>query len=237
MSELLNLGLPKWPQMIVTGQSVTVDQAKNIILRTDDFLTDPYKWSGGNNHGFNTRYRKMAGLDRIKDDDWVKLLDFGAKLREEIGHIECEYVKNSWASCAFIFGPHGWCWPDGTIQYVDNVGKWPSVEDILNDWAKLATAFRYLQLNVTLMDGEGCEDGLSPVVNIRVAEGSASLEPPNLSIHESSTFINRADNALFLHLENRDREQGLPKEWVEEFAAIVKQAGDKVQNESKDLNV
>lgn len=62
MSELLNLGLPKWPQMIVTGQSVTVDQAKNIILRTDSFLTDPYKWSGGNNHKFNTKYREMAGL-------------------------------------------------------------------------------------------------------------------------------------------------------------------------------
>ena len=237
MSELLNLGLPKWPQMIVTGKSVTVEQAKNIILRTDDFLTDPYEYAGGNNHRFNTQYRKMAGLDRIKKNDWAKLHIFGAKLREEIGNVDCEYVQNTWASCAFIFGPHGWCWPDGTIQYVDNVGKWPSVETILEEWTKLAAAFPYLQLNVTLMNGEGCQEGLSPVVNISVMQGIASLELPNLLVHESATFVDRADNAMLLHLENRDREQGLPKEWVEEFAAIVKQAGDKVQSESYELNV
>ena len=45
--------LPKWPQMIVTGKRVTVDQAKEIIFRTDSFLSDASDYSGGNARNFN----------------------------------------------------------------------------------------------------------------------------------------------------------------------------------------
>ena len=45
--------LPKWSQMIVTGKNVTVEQAKDIIFRTDYFLTDPSKYSAGNDDQFN----------------------------------------------------------------------------------------------------------------------------------------------------------------------------------------
>ena len=61
--DLLNLGLPKWPQMMVTGKHVTLEQAKEIIFRTDPFLVDTSKYSGGNAHEFNAWYRKEAGLD------------------------------------------------------------------------------------------------------------------------------------------------------------------------------
>ena len=33
--ELLDVGLPKWPQMIVWGESITTEQAYDIIMRTD----------------------------------------------------------------------------------------------------------------------------------------------------------------------------------------------------------
>ncbi len=58
MIEPLNIALPKWPQMIVTGKPVTIHQAKDIILRTDSFLTDSYEHAGGNNQEFNDWYRK-----------------------------------------------------------------------------------------------------------------------------------------------------------------------------------
>ncbi len=37
-ANLLNRNLPKWPQMLVTGDSLTIEQAKEIIRRTDRFF-------------------------------------------------------------------------------------------------------------------------------------------------------------------------------------------------------
>jgi hypothetical protein len=34
-----SLGLPKWPQMRVTGKKISISRAKEIIFATDTFLT------------------------------------------------------------------------------------------------------------------------------------------------------------------------------------------------------
>ena len=34
-------GLPKWPQMYTTGLPVAIEQAKEIIRRTDSYFTSP----------------------------------------------------------------------------------------------------------------------------------------------------------------------------------------------------
>lgn len=193
--ELLNKGLPKWPQMIVTGKSVTSDQALDIIFRTDSFLTDCDEWSGGNAKDFNNWYREIAGLNNFRiensgDSTDFKLLrpfwDKREQFLNTIGFINTNYVHNSWGSCAFVFGPHGWCHPNGKIQYSDNIGKYPSVEEVLEDWTKLAVAFPYLDLNVTLMSGEDGEEFKFPVVNIHVVDGNATLEEPNIGVHAPS---------------------------------------------------
>jgi hypothetical protein len=56
ISVLSSGSLPKWPQMIVTGKPVTVENAKDIIFRTDSFLTSSDEFSGGNNKEFNDWY-------------------------------------------------------------------------------------------------------------------------------------------------------------------------------------
>jgi hypothetical protein len=43
---LLDRGLPKWPQMRVEGVPVTLEQAKEIIRRTDTFFTPPLTMHG-----------------------------------------------------------------------------------------------------------------------------------------------------------------------------------------------
>lgn len=206
-----NISLPKWPQMIVTGKSVTIEQAKDIIFRTDSFLISTSKYEGGNNKQFNQSYREVSGLNKL-DGKW----DILQKLKEELGCVETTYVTNDWASCCFIFGPHGWCHPNGKIKYIDNVGKWPSPEELIEDWTKLATAFPYLDLNVTLMSGESSEDDIQPVFNIRVVNGTVTIEEPNLSVHENTCL--KRDFSQF----SLDRkEQGLPLDWILEFAAKV----------------
>ena len=221
--------LPKWPQMIVTGKRVTVDQAKEIIFRTDSFLSDASDYSGGNARNFNRNYRTKAGLDLLsverkypeghtyRDVDWEKQ----ETLREALEFIHTEYVTNNWGSCAFIFGPHGWCHPDGTILYVDNIGKWPELESVYDDWAKIAEAFPFLDLNVTLMNKESCEDDGIPVINFRVANGKVIIEPPDLSVHCDPPLRGFEEDFDDLSLPPEYRELGLPLAWYDDFSERI----------------
>jgi len=219
MIEPLNIELPKWPQMIVTGKQVRIEHAKEIIFRTDSFLTDCSKYAGGNNQEFNDWYRKKSGLSLINE---YAVVD---EIRSKIGYVETNYVRNDWASCSFVYGPHGWCSPKGHIVYVDNVSKWPDVKEVFEDWASLAQAFPYLDLNVTLMNGEGCEEGTMPLINIRVVDGDASFEEPSLDVHDNELMasVDRSSLAMMMRINSvGDVEFGLPIGWYEEFAAVVR---------------
>lgn len=236
----MSVKLPKWPQMIVTGEPVTADQAKDIIFRTDSFLTDPWEHAGGNDRHFTKLYRELSGLNTIEWEDTTAL-------RNKIGFIYTEYVTNDWGSCSFIYGAHGWCHPDGKIFFQDNVGKWPSVEEILDDWTRVAEAFPYLDLTVTLMSGESCEFGESvPLQNIRVKSGVATLEEPDLNAHgdrlksikmerefANSVFDPNYEPRVFEYREFVDgefkeyemevsREVGLPFDWYVDYAKTIK---------------
>lgn len=211
---VFDLALPKWPQMFVTGVSVTAEQAQDIIFRTDDFLTSACEYSGGNERVFNENYRRSAGLCNDATDSWA-LAEY---VREKIGYVETQYVSNNWASSAFVYGPHGWCSPAGTIFYEDNVGKWPNIKDIYDDWVELATAFPFLDLSATLYDGESCEYDTQPVVTFYVKAGKVSAAKP---------IDPRSDPLIIRHERNPDifresRELGLPIDWYEVFAKKVK---------------
>lgn len=235
IKELAQGSLPKWPQMLVTGRPVTVEQAQEIIFRTDDFLTNASEYSGGNCHEFNRYYREIAGLDQLRVErqypeghtyrvtDWDRMY----QLRNSLGIVHTSYVRNNWASSSFIGGPHGWCHPDGTISFSDNVGKWPSIEEILDDWTGLAQAFPYLDLHVTLMSGESCDDDSEPVINIRVLNGQARPESPDDSVHRGLSAPSTQDTiAAFIAgiKAGSSREIGLPDSWYEKFANQVREA-------------
>ncbi len=236
MNPLMNKNLPKWPQMIVTGVPVTREQAEEIIFRTDDFFTNLSKYSGGNCHEFNNFYREIAGIQPIavkETFDW----GFQYQLRSKLRFIDTGYVFNDWGSSSFIHGPHGWCSPEGVIFFKDNVGKWPTVISIFEDWSLIAEAFPFLDLNVTLMDGESSESDTFPVVNIRVVNGTATLEEPNLECHsefkhliekERDYDFSKWNEYKFLFHNGKEvyynSEIGMPIETYRNYAARVKEA-------------
>ena len=219
--ELLNVGLPKWPQMVVWGESITTEQAYDIIMRTDSFLCDFSEYGGGNNREWNKWAKQTLGIAAAMDmlerlyenpaDRHQKQWQLDDRFKALAGIVSTSYVTNDWASSAFIFGPHGWCHPDGTIGFSDNVGKWPSVQDVLEDWHHIAVAFPYLNLTATLMSGESCEEGTVPVVSIRVNNGQAMLSDPVLP--EEPVEQRNIANSI-AGLGSYRREQGLPDEWI-----------------------
>lgn len=233
-TRLLEIVLPKWPQMLVTGKSVTVEQAKDIIFRTDTFFTDASVHSGGNCRAFNAEYRNKAGLTALQvfrnnpgghswvDVDW----DRRDYLCRRLGVVRTRYVRNEWGSCSFVGGPHGWCHPDGTIAFTNNVGKWPSVVELLDDWADIAQAFPYLDLHVSLMSGESSMRDTVPLVNIRVVNGQATVESPDLTVHSEQVLADpdtELEQAKWIALiRDSSNELGLAEDWYDEFAARVR---------------
>lgn len=226
LQRLENCYLPKWPQMVVWGAPVTVEQAKDIILRTDYFLTDICSYGGGNNKRWAAWARTELGFNHLAEDEseghWRRQGAIQEKLRAAIGFVETEYVRNVWAACSFIYGPHGWCHPNGTIWYEDNVGKYPCARVIFEEWQALAKAFPFLDLTVTLFDGESAEDHTSPVVSFRVQGGHVALlaeavTPAQRPIPE------RNERALLRQIvTNASREQGLDDQWIRDYANILR---------------
>lgn len=231
IAALRSISLTKWPQMLVWGTPVTPAQAAEIILRTDDFLTSLYEHSGGNNHRWNQWAKKELGLSLFKDFttkhpelnvDWTFRNRVEAIIREKVGTIYTQYVSNSWASCAFIYGPHGWVHPDGNIGFIDNVGKWPEAVEVYEEWTALAQAFPYLELHATLMSEEETDaDVAFPLVTFVVANGKVQIaEEPFAPAHD---VMPRRKPADFINSwGNPSREQGLSDQHIIEFGKVLK---------------
>jgi len=222
---LRNRGLPKWPQMLVTGVPVTVEQAKEVIRRTDTFFCGGY---GGNDEDYDQRVRLLVGYPTY-DQFPTPAETFSARdsWMSRWRAIETSYVNNSWISSCFVGGPHGWCHPDGRIGFVDNIGKWPGVEAVENDWGTLARAFPFLDIGVTLMDGESCAPN-APIVSMRIYRGAVVLHDPTHTDvhagHEPPTRGGRLDHlseeaALIARFTARTfNEHAIPDEWIQEWA-------------------
>lgn len=199
-SDIINVALPKWPQMRVVGRKISPELAGEIIIRSDAWIEG--NGSGGNNKDFQDQLARKLGLVAYDyTSEWrVNHQDAWDQFRQRIGFINTEYVRNDWISCCYIFGPHGWCQPDGTIFYNDNVGKWPSGEEIFQEWQLIAETWPQLHLEVTLMSGEYCEENIEPVLAIHVKNGKAEAfdpkDPNYVSEFEYNPAMNRRESIL-----------------------------------------
>lgn len=180
--EFLARSLPKWPQLLLSGNPISRECALEIIRRTDMFFGCP-EYSG-NNKAFC-----MKAIELLK----YPLLDREAMPEERRGHyekteawrkawgiVDTSYMTNSWISSSFVGGPHGWCSPQGRLHFVHNVGKWPDIKDVLADLRVLADAFPILHMDAVLMNEEACEDGPKcPVVGFLVRGTEVELVDGN----------------------------------------------------------
>lgn len=230
-----DIGLPRWSQLLLTGDPVTQEQAKNIIFATDPFFTS-FGSGQGNNRSWESRMQKAMGMEWYHSDRWTRpfssedwrvyhaLTDMW---RHQGNSVPTEYVQNNWASSCFVGGPHGWCHPDGKLSYSDNIGKWPGVEDVYADFQAIAARYPFITAKATLMDGEGCESPISPLVTMLISGGEVTfldLPPRDLGhIEIHGSLESKADVvSVFRHsMHDPLREQGLPDGWVLEMCARI----------------
>lgn len=142
----------KWPRLIVVGESITPAQAEQVIVRTDS------GYLHCNDRPWEKAARKIMGLyDFMEDRDESRLDERGYILsginqereaRTALGMLELHYLHNTQIAGAWIGGgTQGWCHWDGRVGSASwNIGKWPSVEEVTEDWKRIAAAFPFLDL-------------------------------------------------------------------------------------------
>jgi hypothetical protein len=187
MHKPTNVYLPKWPALIVRGESVTKEQAAEIVIRTG-------RWPAmTNNHEFAA---EVAELTDVPKDEahWdlpeaerraavTNWLQKTRAFRTKYGVLELEYLTNQRVASCWVGGPHGWVNWHGQVKTSNyNIGKWPTVEAVLQDWKTIAAAFPYLNLRCQLLDCEVVEAADAtpkPLVEFRVADGEATVHVPS----------------------------------------------------------
>lgn len=179
--KLLSAISNKWPAMVVVSQNrVTEQQAAEILMRTDYHFPD-FTWAGNDKH-HGKRLNRLFGIpEESKTFDanehrarWNNKED----LKRRLGVLELEYVGNAQIVSAWIGGPHGWCDWDGHIFSNNyNIGKWPEVSTVAQEWGKIAEAFPFLDLRCQLFDDEVGEGGTARVEFV-VSQGVVVVTTP-----------------------------------------------------------
>lgn len=216
--------LPKWPGVYITGKDLSVEQAKSVIMRTDRSIAHPSEYTiGGNDRLFQKKCFEAFGWGAFNDFDGPERYNVMDRWKEIVGIVETGYVYNDFLASSYIGGPTGWCHPNGKVLFEGhNYGKWPSVEDIVEDWRSLVAAFPFIDLHCTLFGGESHEEGALPVCTIRVRDRRVDVLKPDLSLHGRDPSIDREE--FFANFEKQLKTgwsgSFWPKEWIDEFAKV-----------------
>lgn len=207
--------LTKWPRLLVVGESVTREQANEILIRTDDW------WFGTNDHAWEQAIYSVAGEYGHPGSPYsgqaVGHYAAARAWQERLGVLDLHYLENKRIASSWIGGPHGWCDWDGNIGCSNyNIGKWPSVEAVTEDWTAIAEAFPYLNLHAQLVTDEG-EGEVAATWAVR--DGKAALVEPAGQL--APVPADDVEGMVFGLLYSADRERGVSVERLREALAQV----------------
>jgi hypothetical protein len=175
------MSLPKWPGLLVVGDPVTPTQAGEILIRTDDLnlLCNDRAWT--------LKANKMFGFPHDpysrQPIPWEEL----QRLRKQVyQQIELTYLCNHQIADCWVGGVHGWCdWHGNIGCHTYNIGKWPTIEEVEDDWKAIAKAFPFLRLKSQLLADEISEEvAHHPVVEYDVCDGcvTTNMHPTELLV-------------------------------------------------------
>lgn len=185
---LFEIELPKWPALVVVGEPVTKEQAMEILIRTDSlyFCCNDREWEKELNfivYGFkdgnvDDRLKEKHGIP--KGQYSPEFYEIKESYQNRYAPIELQYLDNHRIASAWIGGAHGWCSWDGSIGCSNyNIGKWPSVQEVFEEWVIIASKFPFLDLKCQLMNEEAGEsESLKPLVEFRIKDGKVEIYEP-----------------------------------------------------------
>lgn len=237
--EMADLGLPKWPQIMIVGDNVTEEQALDIILRTDKFITGISESISRRFEPLREMIQKHSGMDSIvkaankkkKELDHEGIgffLQYHAQkhIRDALGFCAMGCIHNTWAASSYLHGAYGFCSPEGKIFYCDNSrGSYPSTQSYYEDLISLAKAFPYLRFKTSMYGGEHCDDNeVKCVISFVVENGTVTptLEDFGLRAHSTRGANEGADAIIdIMRGERNVKETALSPEFLKRCAERI----------------
>jgi hypothetical protein len=168
-----DIELPKWTGLLVVGDSVTVEQAEEIIIRTSDWGYDLFNNDKSFlNNEIKNIYRESLPIEELISE--VKLDE--DIFYQKIDHLSLSYLDNDRIDSSWIGGLKGWCDWDGTIFCNNyNIGKYPNTIDVIDDLKDIVKAFPYLKFKLQLLSHEASIEEyieeVKPLVSLEVSKG------------------------------------------------------------------
>lgn len=203
-------GLIKWPQCVITGKKISIDQAREVLAKTDSMFVDGYD---GNHLDYNKKIYEIIGRPQMyyenKPKDIMGLYHDIESFKEKRGMLHLEYLYNAQISSCYIYGTYGWCHPNGVIFYNKNIGKWPSWEEIHNECRMLAHSFPFLDMKVYLFNQEWSTDRDKGEYYDypRECMGGFSIKNGRCRLLKKSEFLSPNDDLVISHPFNRTEEK------------------------------
>lgn len=187
--------LTKWPRLLVAGQPITEEQANEILVRTM-----PYSLFT-NDRDWERQVCEVLGVDLDPKHGMTNHESLKAA-RESLRCLDLHYLENWRIASSWIGGPKGWCGWDGTIGCANyNIGKWPSVEDVTEDWLAIAAEWPFLDLRAQLVPDEGEAD--APAVEWLVRDGAVTTMTGSIEL------LRRPEDPFVLSVLIRGGERGV----------------------------
>ena len=231
MDKFFNVELPKWCMMYVTGEDITKEQALEIIRRTDAF----FKGYEGNNNNLNNFIKNTLKIPNEMDFfDYIDYDEEKTKWDKKWGYIFLDFISNQWISSTDDYGANGWCHPDGKMGIITTIGKYPIIEIVYTDWNVIAHEFPFLNLGITLYDGEFDDNNAKPLISFKIKEGKVEVvHPSKENVHESHNYETCEDYLDTLDFKpfttkkgdiiNYTLENAISMEQIMEWSKIIKE--------------
>lgn len=217
--------LGKWPRLIVVGESVTRDQAAQMIMQTSSC------YQGCNDHEWELDVAAVMGLAppffsrdaNMPVKEVMALDEHDRQVWKDLGNLDLHYCVNDRIMSAYVGGPHGWVAWDGTIGCSSyNVGKWPSEDHLIDDWVRISARFPFLTCGVQFIGNEGA-GGIS--LTLDVQEGSCTIVDASEYLLAPESWEETDMSALIRDLRDgtHRRERGCTLDTLQEALSITRQ--------------
>lgn len=202
----------KWPGLLVKGEHVTPDQAAEIIVRT------AYWPMSSNTKDFDELANKIAGFPNYNfgepDEDFLKREKRIESAEKRLGVLDINYLHNWFITSSWVGGPYGWChWSGGIYALNYNIGKWPSLEDVTEEWEIIAKAFPFLDLRAQVLADEAGFGDVTPTAEWIVKGGKVEVVAPTEPLYPKDECLKEGNNIHF-NFTHPYREVGFRPEWL-----------------------
>ena len=186
-----DISWPKWPGLLIVGESCSEEQASQILIRTQRWYLLEYDVPKGSLL-HDELHKIYVSLLPIEDRISYIPIDYNI-IEQKIKPLELSYLSNDRICSSWVGGLHGWCNWDGKIFCNNyNIGKWPQIQDVEHDLKLITSEFPFLNFTLQLLSQEiDSEEDSYPIYTCEVNNGSIKqIQSDNFICSTSHTFDN-----------------------------------------------